>query len=770
MVPQRNSDFNHEVKRLAMTRKYMEDLIESITESQRKSQEEIRQAYLDLDPTDSSQSYISILINSQLQEYGKRHFEQLTRGLEKPYFARIDFKPEGNQEFNSYYIGKCSVPTQNDQEPLVIDWRSPIASLYYDGRLGQVEYQSVYETYQGELGLKRQFTIENCQLLSLLDIDLTTNDAFLQAALDAKVDQRLKDIATSIQAEQNRVIRADIHTPLIVQGVAGSGKTTIALHRIAYLIYTYEDRFIPENFLILAPNRLFINYISEALPELGVERVRQTPFIEFLLELVGKEARVKLIPPEEKLLTLLDRNLPAETRNNIIWASEFKGSLAFKKALDDYIDQLEANYIPSVDFKLGDYLIFPAEEIRRVFLEEYTFLSIQQRIPMIKKILKHKIKSAIPGILQKVRNKFNHQIDKIEFAIGLTEEERRSTTTTLIQEKNKIIDYLTLSAKTAVKDYMSHYPKINLLKHYEQVLEKLPFLTLEYDENFNLSALEALCYSTTEFLKIKKVELEDLAALAYLKYRLIGYRDKFEIKHVFIDEAQDLSVFQIYVIRKILNTEMFTLFGDLAQGIHSYRGLKRWGQVSEGVFPDFKCQFLTLEQSYRTTIEIMEQANSIIKQLKTSELVLAKPVLRHGAPPQEYTFDTLPKMIKTLEKEIEMLQEQGYQSIALIGKTLEECKLLKKHMSIACGILQGDETLYEGKILLVPSYVAKGLEFDAVFIFNLYENYSKEEFDLKLLYVAMTRARHRLYRLSLRNQDKPTPVDTSSRTKGEVFS
>lgn len=752
MTTPRHPDFNHEVKRLDMTRRTMEILLESIKANRLKTQEEIRQAYLDLDPTDSSQSYISILINSQLQEYGERHFDQLTRGLDKPYFARIDFKPEGNEEFKSYYIGKFSVLTTNDQDPLVIDWRSPIASLYYDSRLGEVEYQSVAETYRGELGLKRQLTIENGQLISLLDIDLTTNDAFLQAALDAKVDQRLKDIATSIQSEQNRVIRADIHAPLIVQGVAGSGKTTIALHRIAYLIYTYEDRFIPENFLILAPNRLFINYISEALPELGVERVRQAPFIDFLFELIGKETRVKLIPSEEKLLTLLDRNLASETRDNMIWASEFKGSLAFKKVLDHYIDQLEANYIPSVDFKLGEYIIFPAEEIRRVFLEEYTFLSIQQRIPMIEKILKHKLNSAKPGILQKVRNTFNRQIDKIEYAVGLNEEERRSMTTALIQQKNEILDHLSLCAKTAVKIYMSHFPKINLLKHYQQILME-PALFHASEENLKQSALDALCHSTIERLKIKKVELEDLAALAYLKHRLIGYKNKFEIKHVFIDEAQDLSVFQIYILREILNTKMFTLFGDLAQGIHSYRGLKRWSQVSEGVFPDLECQFLTLEQSYRTTIEVMEHANSIIDLLENPEIVLAKPVLRHGPLPQEFSYDSLPEMVETLEAEIKILQEQGYQSIALIGKTLEECKLLKKHMGLICGILQGDESLYEGKILLVPSYVAKGLEFDVVFIFNLYEQYSKDEFDLKLLYVAMTRARHRLYRLSLRDHN-----------------
>ena len=187
------------------------------------------------------------------------------------------------------YIGKTSLLREGAFTPLVVDWRAPVANLYYEGRLGENTYESEGDIYEGELLLKRQIAIENAQLVDFIDVDITTNDAFLQASLEASADKRLKDIASTIQAEQNRVIRANMRRPLIVQGVAGSGKTTIALHRIAYFIYTYEKTFNPETFMILAPNRLFINYISEVLPELGVEKVKQTTFIDFMSELIGKK-------------------------------------------------------------------------------------------------------------------------------------------------------------------------------------------------------------------------------------------------------------------------------------------------------------------------------------------------------------------------------------------------------------------------------------------------------------------------------------------------
>lgn len=742
-------EFNQEANRLSSTIAYMKKMIDLIVDNRQGQREEIRQAFIDLDFLDSSQSYISILVTTQLLEYGEEHFYQLNRGLEKPYFARIDFKQDETQDFKRYYIGKVSLLTQEDQEPLILDWRSPIASIYYEGRLGTVDYQTPTGTIQGELGLKRQYTIEEGQLLDIRDIDITTNDAFLQASLEANVDHRLKDIATSIQAEQNRVIRADI-TPLIVQGVAGSGKTTIALHRMAYLIYTYEDRFIPENFIILGPNRLFINYISEALPELGAERVTQTTLIDFMLELIGKSANVKLARPEEKLFRLLEEgNQTSLTSSNIISASEYKGSIQFKNTLDYYVDRLQETFVPNLDFKLGDHVILEAEDVQRVFLEEYKFLPLEKRIEMVKKVLTNKLKAAKEPILKLVEEEFSRQIEEVRSSAEFDAEVQREKAIALVDLRNETLTKLTNTAKTAVKKYLALFPKINLLDHYQRIMTEPDVFLDIHEKDLNKTELEYLCSSSAELINQNKLELEDLAPLAYLKHLLIGYEEKFDVSHVFIDEAQDLSVFQLYTLRTILKTDMFTLFGDLAQGIHSYRGIKSWDQVKQDVFPDRDCNYLTLEQSYRTTIEIMEYANEIIKKIKTSNILLAKPVIRYGVPPQVQSFKSIKDMVHALENELETQLASGYQSIALIGKTLKECQLLKKNLSKSYDILQGDEALYEGQILIVPSYVAKGLEFDVVFIFNIHEHYSDEELDLKLLYVAITRARHRLYRMSL---------------------
>jgi DNA helicase-2/ATP-dependent DNA helicase PcrA len=180
-----------------------------------------------------------------------------------------------------------------DQKLIIVDWRAPIANMYYESRLGDASYQCPDGKISGTLSLKRQFSIEKGRLEEIFDIDITTNDQFLQSYLGASADNRLKDIVSTIQAEQNRVIRANMERPLIVQGVAGSGKTTIALHRIAYLIYNYGKSFVPENFMIIAPNRLFLNYISEVLPELGVERVKQTTFEDFAREVIHEKYQIK---------------------------------------------------------------------------------------------------------------------------------------------------------------------------------------------------------------------------------------------------------------------------------------------------------------------------------------------------------------------------------------------------------------------------------------------------------------------------------------------
>ena len=203
-----------------------------------------------------------------------KKLDDIKKIKDKPYFARMDFKENGKNE-EAFYIGKISLLDSKTAYPIIVDWRAPIANLYYEGKLGKASYECLGEQIEGEINLKRQYIIEKQKLLKYVDINVTGNDELLDSALEEKADDRLKNIVATIQDEQNKIIRAGLDKPLIVQGVAGSGKTTIALHRIAYLIYNYEKQFKPDEFMIIAPTRFFLNYISNILPDLGVDDVKQ---------------------------------------------------------------------------------------------------------------------------------------------------------------------------------------------------------------------------------------------------------------------------------------------------------------------------------------------------------------------------------------------------------------------------------------------------------------------------------------------------------------
>lgn len=268
----------------------------------------------------------------------------LIKASQKPYFCRIDLKQQDSGETKKFYIGKIALVGkeraafhEDIENPLIVDWRAPVSSVYYDGRLGEVTYDAPGGLQHADLYLKRQYTINKAALENITDVDITATDAFLQAVLGENKDKRLQDIVSTIQAEQNKIIRADIYSPVIVQGAAGSGKTTIALHRIAYLIYTFNQAFHPGDFLIIAPNRLFLNYISEVLPELGVENVRQSTFIDLSYELLN--IKHKLINPDEKLVKFISHgNLKKEETELTRRICEFKSSLKFRDILDHYAE------------------------------------------------------------------------------------------------------------------------------------------------------------------------------------------------------------------------------------------------------------------------------------------------------------------------------------------------------------------------------------------------------------------------------------------------
>ena len=744
-----HSDYNKEEKRLEETIEYIENTIVSFNKNKDLYKAEIKEAYANLDPAGSSQSYMSIMLHSSMLDKLELNYESLQKAKDKPYFARIDFREEGKSNLEKFYIGKISLLRPDWDIPMILDWRSPLASIYYDGRLGNVTYQNALgESLSGELELKRQYSIENKQLKDIMDVDITATDTFLQASLGENKDNRLKDIVSTIQSEQNAIIRADIKKPLIVQGVAGSGKTTIALHRIAYLIYTYEKSFYPEQFMIIAPNRLFLNYISSVLPELGANNVKQTTYADYAFELIGN--KYKLTDSEEKLKLIIDKNKVQDDSINslIIKTSSFKGSLSFKNILARYIRDIELNYIPKADFKLAGFTLMSVKEIKNTLLKDYGYLPIYKRFEQIEKHLKFRLNNEKDRIYDEVRLSYDKKIETI-IKNEPDNEERRLVIVDIIDIKNAALSNIKKDIKTAVKNYMKQFTKKDLFEYY------IDFFANE--DNLNKYSNGKLDNEFSSFIRVysmdilnkKMVELEDLAPLLYIKHRIMGFDDKVNIKYVVIDEAQDFSLFQFFVLKKIFNTDFFTILGDLSQGIHSYRSIKNWNLVLNRIFDSESSLYLKLEQSYRTTIEIMDLANEVIKIINNEELVLAKPVVRHGEKPLILKFKSKKEMLNEVEKKLLEIISKGYKSIALIGKTLEECKIihseLKKNKALNIELLEGKEEQYQNSIVVVPSYLSKGLEFDAVFIINVNAVYYNEEIDLKLLYVAMTRAQHKLF-------------------------
>ncbi|WP_404328933.1 RNA polymerase recycling motor HelD [Mesobacillus maritimus] len=744
-----SKEFEYEENRLAYTKGYMEMVIMAAEQNQGEFQENMKQAMVDLDHLDSSLSYINILTNSKFLEMASSELEALKKLKNKPYFARINFKSEGQKSEEIFYIGKTSLYERDTQEPIIVDWRSPVANVYYDGRLGRVEYESNEGIVEGYLSLKRQYKIEEGKLIDYQDVDLTTTDELLQESLSGKADTRLTEIVSTIQAEQNNVIRADLHRPIIVQGAAGSGKTTIALHRLSYFIYHHAARFKPEQLLIIAPNNMFIGYIADVLPELGVNRIKQATYIDYMKQCVGK--KLKVVKPEQKLIHILNQEL--ENEKMVKWLSRFKGSLKYKKLLDRYLKDIRDELSPTEDFVLEKYRLTSGKKLRKLFLKDYQYLPFYKRLDKIKEIIKTDLKRKKKQIVDSLEKRFEAALDQALYNIK-DEQKRKERVVYVLDTKEERLNTIQSESKTAVKRYMKKLPKETLLDYYQKLFINEEKFKIYAKELLNTEQAEFFLTYNQKLLQQNHVEIEDLAGLFYLQHRIFGIDKDSKAKNIVIDEAQDYSNFQLYALKEGLDTDMFTIVGDLAQGIHSYRGLRSWETLKNVIFP--RANFMTLQKSYRTTIDIMDVANDVLG-LMNEDLPKVEPVVRQGNKPLLYLYENEKELQQRIQITLKMIEHDGYESIALIGKTEKESKalykLLHKKIERPIQLLKENEAIKKGHLVIVPSYLSKGLEFDAVLIVSLIETYRLEEIDIKLLYVAMTRPMHQLYLFAREKED-----------------
>lgn len=607
-------------------------------------------------------------VDAMLEE--KFRLENEIQSIDKaklnPYFARIDFMSSNN--FDKCYIGKKGV-IDYDNNIITVDWRAPISSLYYDSNIGNCEYEAPEGVIKGELLLKRQYIIEDSQLKSFSDVDTVSNDELLKPYLSTSIDNRLKNIVSTIQSEQNKIIREKLTKNMVIQGVAGSGKTTVALHRIAYLVYNNRDILKPSDYMVIGPNKFFVDYISSILPDLDVNGVCQRTLEELFDSYVN-----------EKLII----NNSLDVIKEYDELANFKVSMEMKKIIDSYFKEIKI--IPENDFQINNITIISNTKIKEIYetINKKVFSNVSSIINRMILLLEKEI------------------IDNFDYY------SRKLIKKDIPKEKIEEI-------KVNIKKYLKKYFNI--------VNEKVLKIYIEILNKNNLSVLN-----------IGKgiINAEDIPALIYIKYKLIGSREFDNFKHIVIDEAQDYGEFTFYVLKKMFKNSTFSIYGDLAQSLYSYRSIKNW----ESIVPIFnKLEIERLNKSYRTTIEIMDEANKINKHLG---LDLAEPVIRHGED-----VEYINKNIDDLINEI----KDKYKTIAVITKKQNEADDLYRELSkkYKLNLINSNNMSFEGGINILPSYLTKGLEFDAVIILDK-DNYKKDNIlDMKLLYVSMTRALHKLY-------------------------
>lgn len=583
-----------------------------------------------------------------------------------PYFARIDFESKNN--FDKCYIGKKGV-SDYDNNVITVDWRAPISSLYYDSNIGECEYKAPEGIIKGNLLLKRQYTIDNSKLINFNDVDTVSNDELLKPYLSVSADNRLKNIVSTIQSEQNKIIRESMGKNLVIQGVAGSGKTTVALHRIAYLVYNNRNLFKPSDYMVIGPNKFFVSYISNILPDLDVNGVTQNTLEELFLNYIKEDFKIN-----NSLDVIKDKDE----------ISSYKVSMNMKKTIDEYFKNLEL--LPNNDFVVEGIKILDKNFIKLTYdeINKNTFKSVKARINRLILLLEKYINENFSNISKKyIKNEISQK--------------------TIENFKNSINNYL--------KKYFNVLNK-KTKTIYVEILKKLNF-------NYN------------DVLK-NKLDIEDIPSLIYIKYKLSGSSEFDNYKHIVIDEAQDYGEFTFYTLNKIFRNSSFSIYGDLAQSLYSYRSIDNW-ECLENIFKNF--EILKLSKSYRTTIEIMDEANKINELLNLDKAI---PVIRHGED-VSYTDKEIFDLINELKNK--------YKTIAIITKTQDEADVLydKLKDKIDINLINSNNLNYNNNINILPSYLSKGLEFDSVIIVGK-ENFQQDSIlDMKLLYVSMTRALHKLY-------------------------
>ena len=683
---------------------------------------------------DNPEMYIELANSITRKDSVSKALRKNLKALVKPYFGRIDYDDIELGRKSSLYLGKNSV-AKNSITMEVVDWRAPVASVYYENEIGHCTYQVPDGSkIPIELELKRTYEIDNGKLVDFYDSEVVANDELLTKYLAKNKEAVLGEIIATIQKEQNDIIRRTPFRSVIVQGVAGSGKTTVAMHRISYILYNFPERFRPSQFYIIGSNRMFLNYITSVLPDLDVENVNQMTMQQFLIHMLQDEAWIDKCKPAKK----------AEGALASAWA-EFKGSWSWMEELEEFIAEHERKELVLPDVCFEDYVL-SSEEATLDLLERNRNWSLQEKRDHLNARVMNRLKSQLA-------------MDDRGY------------------ERAQIL--------AIYKQYTGVYGpkkwKGNLLTLYVEFLSWLAERRTEFAD---------ICYDNAAQVQKKQLELYDYATLLHLKRRVKETEAIDYAEHVVVDEAQDYGAMVFAVIKTALPRCTFTVMGDVSQNINYESGMNDWETLKEKVFNAEGDYFGVLAKSYRNTIEISDYASSILAQC-SFPTYKTQPIIRHGEPVKflsvmpsdqfegpvgteegrssktgvvQCNRETKPlqmplrdaetagkeageRMISAAATEIKSWQSKGYDTIAVICKDEAQTdavrEALRQYIEVNSESLETTE--FTRGVMVLPIHMTKGLEFDTVLLMDPSEAaYPKNDANAKLLYVAATRALHEL--------------------------
>lgn len=679
-----------------------------------------------------------LAVNESEHRHSRKQLKTLQRMKDIPYFGRIDFHEDGESNTEQIYIGISSLQDENGMDFLIYDWRAPVSSMYYDQELGRATYDTPGGQISGEIKKKMQYIIRDGKIESMFDTSMTIGDEILQEVLGKNSNKTMKNIVATIQQDQNKIIRHDKKRLLIVHGAAGSGKTSAALQRIAYLLYKYRDSINSDQIILFSPNTMFSQYVSNVLPELGEENMQQVTFQDYLDHRLNKEFTIET--PYDQLEYILTKQAHPDYDARLENA-RFKASTAFVDMIQTYRTLLETEGMMFKDIIFRGKTVISKREIKERFYTYDTDNKFFNRLELLKDWILVKLKEILRK--EKVRS-------WVEAEIELFSDEQYYKAQTFLAKKKgyKPEDYHEYELTTQDLATLVVGQKLRPLR---KKVRQFEFIDLKaiYAQLFTTKLTDVvvpknwptIIQLTKKMLADDILFYEDTTPFLFLKELILGFQFNSAIKQVVIDEAQDYSPFQFEFLKRLFPMAKMTVLGDFNQAIFSHADDEISFQSLHGLYGQDQTEVINLYRSYRSTKPIIDCTKTITKN---GEKIVAFE--RMGEAPTLKQVDDTDELHAAITNKVKDLQAEGHKTIAIICKSQEEATDAYESLKHIEGLkrLQADSPEYERGIVVIPAYLAKGIEFDAVIVYNASKSVYGEESLRRLFYTVCTRAMHRL--------------------------